>query len=171
MNTLTLSSPFFFAATACLVLGSAGCSGTSDSDESATPPPRSGLSELAAQGEAGVETPITLGGKPEGVRYCRRADVTPVCSDDEVRAAIEFLASACSAEFDQVFGPNHVDGDFAGGACEAYVTCYNACSCEDEACRKACPGPDSTCTSALTELFGCAASSAQRADSPKCKGG
>ncbi len=170
MNTPILSWPFFFVSTACLVIGAAGCGSASDDSGNSATPPRSALSDLAPMGGAGIETPITLGGKPEGVRYCRRADVAPVCSDDEVRALIEFQSTVCSAEFDEVFGPNHVAGDFAGGACEAYVSCYNACSCDDQGCRTACPGPDSTCTTALTHLFGCTVNSAHRADSPTCKG-
>ncbi len=165
MNTLTTYRLSCLTIATSLAVGLPGCGDTTFTSES---PGRSAASELAAAGDVGKETSITLGGKPKGVRYCRRSDIAQVCSDDEIRVLVDFQSTVCSAEFDKLFGPNHVDGNFAGGACEAYVTCYNVCPCEDGACRKAC-SPDKTCLDAATELFRCAVGSAQRADSPKCK--
>lgn len=80
----------------------------------------------------------TSGGSTNGVKQCPSTGTsTSNCKSGELETYSTCVQDKCDGEYKKCLGPDYKTGTFAG-ACGSYVTCTNACACEDNTCRMKC---------------------------------
>jgi hypothetical protein len=63
----------------------------------------------------------------------------------------------CESKYTECYGANWKTGTFAG-PCGSYMTCINACACDDVACYGKCAQPTRECSTCLQGATSCASS-------------
>jgi hypothetical protein len=119
-------------------------------------------------GTAGPGGSTGTGGNSNGLRICSGAGAAS-CTAEDLQPYDACIADKCSAKFAECYGPSYKSGTFAG-PCGPYITCTNACACDDDACRSKCGSPDAMCTSCITAIGG-PGSCSSACTPPACAGG
>lgn len=120
-----------------LVLAASGANGCTSSTGSTS----SGSSSGGSSGSSGG-----------GIKQCPAQGQTD-CPQSEVDAYAKCATDNCDAEYEECYGAGYQSGTF-GGPCASFISCANACACDDTACRQKCT-PDSTCNTCNQKLAQC----------------
>jgi hypothetical protein len=132
-----------------------------------------GTSGATSGGTSGATSGGTSGGGVVGGSKCgSTSGSTSTCTQAETDAYNSCLTGMCDSQYQAALGSGYKTGSY-GGACGTYITCTQACACNDTACYMKCGQPDSACTTALTAASTCAQSKcpAPACLSPKTDGG
>ena len=85
------------------------------------------------------------------------------CTKAEVAAYESCIQNACDVTFKECYGAGYKSGKF-GGACGDFITCANACECNDLACLTSCPTPSAACETCSAKVDTCSKQCAE----PEC---
>ncbi len=100
-----------------------------------------------------------------GIKQCPTS-TTSTCTDAENQAYGSCLQDKCNSEYSKCFGADYKSGKFSG-SCGPYITCTQACPCNDTACTSKCAAPTSECTTCLQGFSSCS----QQCPVPACATG
>jgi hypothetical protein len=106
-------------------------------------------------GSSGSSGTGTSGGSGSSVNKCGSSSGSNTCTEAENKAYSDCLTSACDSKYTECFGAGYKTGTFSG-PCGTYLTCVNACACNDTACTSKCTAP-SACTTCLQGIGSCSA--------------
>jgi hypothetical protein len=130
-----------------------GGTGTSGGTSGAT---SGGTSGATSGGTSGATSGGTSGGGVVGAGKCGSSgSSTSTCTKAETDTYNSCLTGMCDSQYQAALGSGYKTGSY-GGACGTYITCTQACACNDTACYMKCGQPDSACTMALTSASSCA---------------
>jgi hypothetical protein len=129
-----------------------GGTGTSGGTSGAT---SGGTSGATSGGTSGATSGGTSGGGVVGAGKCGSSGSTSTCTQAETDTYNSCLTGMCDSQYQAALGSGYKTGSY-GGACGTYITCTQACACNDTACYMKCGQPDSACTMALTSASSCA---------------
>lgn len=86
-------------------------------------------------------------GTAGGPKICGTG-TTNTCTAAERNTYETCVQNACNATYTSCLGPNYKTGSYSG-VCASYITCLNACPCNDTACLIACGAPSDACVTCL----------------------
>lgn len=139
--------------------GSTTNTGTGDGGASSG---TSGSNTSGGTSGSGTSGSGTSGGS--GIKQC--ASTGSTCTDAENTTYGNCLQNKCDATYSKCFGADYKTGTFSG-SCGPYITCTQACACNDTACTSKCPSPTSECTTCLGSFASCSA----MCEAPACATG
>lgn len=102
-------------------------------------------------------------GSTSGIKSCGSSQTASKCTAAELQPYSDCVQTNCASAYTECYGADYKNGNFSG-PCGTYITCANACACEDTACRMKC-SLDSACTTCLT---GKASTCSQGCTIPAC---
>ena len=130
--------------------------GTGDGGTPATSGGTSGATSGGASGgTSGATSGGTSGGGVIGNKCGTTGSSTSTCTQAETDSYNSCITTMCDAQYQMALGSGYKTGSY-GGACGTYITCTQACACNDTACYGKCGQPDAACTTALTSASTCA---------------
>ena len=107
-------------------------------------------------GTSGATSGGTSGGGVVGAGKCGSSGAsTSTCTQAETDSYNSCITGMCDTQYQAALGSGYKTGSY-GGACGTYITCTQACACNDTACYMKCGQPDAACTTALTSASTCA---------------
>lgn len=119
-----------------------GCTSSTDSTSSSSSGGSSGASGSSSGG----------GSNSSAIKQCPAQGQTD-CPQSEIDAYAKCATDNCDAEYKECYGSSYQSGTFEG-PCGSYISCANACECDDTACRQKCT-PDSACNTCNQKLAQC----------------
>ena len=109
-----------------------------------------GVNDLTGTGVAGGAG----AGGGGGIKICPK-DGQSTCSQSALASYNDCVGNACAAGYAQCFGAGYKSGSYSG-PCGSYISCAQACACDDSACSKACAKKlDSACVTCVGQFEDC----------------
>lgn len=137
MKTYTLAAVSFILAASV----ANGCTSSTDGTSS-------GSSSGGSSGASGAS-----GSSSGGIKQCPAQGGQTDCPQSELDAYAKCATDNCDAEFKECYGSGYQSGSF-GGPCGSFISCTNACECDDTACRQKCT-TDAACNTCNQKLGQC----------------
>ena len=130
-------------------------SGTTTTGSSSGTSGASGGTSGTSGGTSGTSGGTSGSSGSSGFKDCSTS--SSKCTEAEAKPYSDCLETKCGDKIKVAFGPDYKSGTFAG-ACKEYITCTQACNCNDSACSSKCipdGGFPKACTDALTDYGTC----------------
>ncbi|MDB5215066.1 MAG: hypothetical protein JWO86_2993, partial [Myxococcaceae bacterium] len=118
----------------------AACSSstTNGTSDGGTPATSGGTSGATSGGTSGATSGGTSGSGVVGGSKCGTSgSSTSTCTQAETDSYNSCLTTMCDAQYQAALGSGYKTGSY-GGACGTYITCTQACACNDTACYMKC---------------------------------
>lgn len=96
----------------------------------------------------------TSGSTGSAIKNCSTSSDKSTCTDAEIKPYSDCINDKCGAKFAECYGPGYKTGNF-GGPCGTYITCSNACACNDTTCYQKCGTPAPACSTCLQGVGTC----------------
>lgn len=93
---------------------------------------------------------------------CSAEDNT-TCTKAELDTYNACLQNACKDPLKECYGPDYLSGKFSG-VCADFISCVNACDCNDTQCFMNCPEPSEACNTCAAKLTTCS----ETCEEPAC---
>lgn len=148
-------------ATAGSLLAVAACSGSSTSTGTGGD---GGASSSSSSSSSGASGSTGSSGSSGGIKECPSTEST--CTEAEAKPYSDCIAAQCDTTFTQCYGAGYKSGTF-GGPCGTYITCTQACGCDDDACRAKCTLDDACKNCVIPAVSTCAS----KCEAPACASG